>query len=138
MQLRAQAPLRAEDLVELLDDVRRHADRPRLVRQASSYRLPDPPGRIGGELEPAAVVELLGRLHQPDRPVLDQVQERQPPVSVVLRDRHHETQVRLDHLLLRATIAALDTLGELYLPRPPATGEPWGGLYGKQSAGGAG
>ena len=100
-----------------LDLMYRHADRSRLVRQRSSYRLPDPPGGIGREFEPAAVVELLDCPHQPDRPLLDQVQERQALVAIPLRDRHHETQVRLDHLLLRAPIAALDPLGQFHLLR---------------------
>ena len=117
LQLRTQDPLGAVDVVELLDHVHRQADRPRLVRQRSSYRLPNPPGCIGGELEPAAVVELLDRPHQPDRPLLDQVQQRQAPVAVLLRDRHHETQVGLHHLLLRASIAALDPLGQVHLLR---------------------
>ena len=103
--------------MQLLDHIYGHANRPRLVGQASSYRLPDPPGGIGGELEPAAVVELLDRPHQPDRPLLDQVQERQALVAVPLRDRHHETQVRLHHLLPRASIAALNPLRQLHLLR---------------------
>ena len=40
---RDQAALGAADLVELLDDVDRDPDRPRLVRQRPRNRLPDPP-----------------------------------------------------------------------------------------------
>src|SRR5205814_5005863 len=77
--------------------------------------LPDPPGRIGRELETPAVVELLRRPCQPDRPLLDQVKKRQALAAVPLRDRHHQTEVGLNHLLLRAMIAALDPLCQLHL-----------------------
>jgi hypothetical protein len=40
-----------------------------------------------------AVVELLGRTHETEHPLLDQVKERQALVSVVLRDRDDEAQV---------------------------------------------
>ncbi len=116
-ELGAQLPLGADDLVQLLDDVHRHPDRARLVGERAGDRLADPPGRVGRELEALAVVELLGRADEADRPLLDQVEERQPLVAVALRDRDDEAQVRLDHLLLRAMVAALDPLGELDLLR---------------------
>src|SRR6059058_5968298 len=59
--------LGAPDLVELLDDVDRDADGARLVGQRPRDRLADPPRRVGRELEALAVVELLGRPHEPDR-----------------------------------------------------------------------
>ena len=62
-----------------------------------------------------AVVELLRRTHQPDRPFLDQIEERQPLVAVPLRDRDDEAEVRLHHLLLRAVVSALDPLRQLDL-----------------------
>src|SRR5712692_3569083 len=58
-QLRTQFPLGPDDLVELLDDVDGHANRARLVGERTRHRLPDPPGRVGRELEALAVVELL-------------------------------------------------------------------------------
>src|SRR3954451_16948074 len=112
-ELRDELALGAPDLVELLDDVDRDADRARLVGQRTRDRLADPPGRVGRELEALAVVELLGGAHEAERALLDQVEERQPLVAVVLRDRDHESQVRLDHLLLRVEVAALDALGEV-------------------------
>ena len=116
-ELGAQLALRADDLVQLLDDMHGHADRPRLVGERPRDRLPDPPRRIRRELEALAVVELLGRAHEPDRSLLDQVEERQALVAVALRDRHDETKVRLDHLLLRTVVAALDALRKLDLLR---------------------
>ena len=63
------------------------------------------------------MVELLGGAHEADRPLLDQVEEGQPLVAIVLGDRDDEAQVRLDHVLLGAVVAALDPLGELDLLR---------------------
>ena len=48
-------------------------------------------------------------------PFLDQIEERQPLVAVVLRDRDDQPQVGLDHRLLCVRIAALDALRELDL-----------------------
>src|SRR5579871_5162090 len=103
------------DLVELLDDMYRDADRPRLVGEGPRDGLPDPPGRIGGELEALAVVELLRRAHEAQRAFLDEVEEGQTLVAVVLGDGDDEAQVRLDHLLLGVEIAALDPLGQVDL-----------------------
>ena len=116
-ELGAELALRAVDLVELLDDVHRHADRPSLVRDRARHRLTDPPGRVRRELEALAPVELLGRAHEADRPLLDQVEERQALVAVALRDGDDESEVRLDHRLLRGVVAGLDPLGELDLLR---------------------
>jgi hypothetical protein len=107
--------LGAADLVELLDDVDRDADRARLVGQRAGDRLADPPRRVRGELEALAVVELLRRADEAERALLDEVQERQALVAVVLRDRDDQAEVRLDHLLLRVEVAALDALGEVDL-----------------------
>src|SRR3954447_19199736 len=103
------------DLVELLHHVDRDANRARLVGEGPRDRLPDPPGRIGRELEALAVVELLRRANETERALLDEVEERQSLVSVVLRDGDDEPQVGLDHLLLRVEVAALDPLGEIDL-----------------------
>ena len=94
-----------------------HPDRPGLVRQRAGDRLPDPPRRVGRELEAAPPVELLDRADQSERALLDQVEERQPLVAVVLGDRDDESQVGLDHPLLRLEVAALDALRELDLLR---------------------
>ena len=93
----------------------RHADRPALVGDRPRDRLADPPGRVRRELEALAPVELLRRADEPDRALLDQVEEREALVAVALRDRDDEAEVRLDHRLLRRVVAALDPLGELDL-----------------------
>src|SRR2546430_3396167 len=114
-ELGAQLPLRADDLVQLLDDVHRHPDRPGLVRERAGDGLANPPRGVRRELEALAVVELLGRAHEPDRPLLNQIEEGQALVAVPLGDRDDEAQVRLDHLLLREMLPALDALRELDL-----------------------
>src|SRR5206468_4100370 len=47
-QLGADLAFGPPNLVELLDYVHRHADRPCLVGQRAGDRLADPPGRVGG------------------------------------------------------------------------------------------
>src|SRR6266545_4730105 len=116
-ELRAELALGAHDLVELLDHVDGHADRAGLVRERTRDRLADPPRGVGRELEAFAVVELLRRANEADRPLLDQIEEGQALVAVLLGDRDDEAQIRLDHLLLRAVIAALDALRQLDLLR---------------------
>ena len=116
-ELGSELALGADDLVQLLDDVHGHADRPRLVRQRARDRLPDPPRGVGRELESLAVVELLRGADEPDRPLLDQIQEGQALIAVALGDRDDEPEVRLHHLLLRPVVAALDPLGQLDLLR---------------------
>src|SRR4051794_39501779 len=92
--------LGAADLVQLFDDVDRDADRARLVGKRTRNRLADPPGRVGGELETLAVVELLRGPDEAERAFLDEVEERQALVAVVLGDRDDQSEVGLDHLLL--------------------------------------
>ena len=84
---RPQRALGAVHLLQPLDDVHGHPDRPRLVGERPRDRLADPPGRVGRELEAAAPVELLHRPDQAQRAFLDQVEERETLVAVVLRDR---------------------------------------------------
>src|SRR4051794_31197911 len=105
----------AADLVQLLHDVDGDADRAGLVGERTGDRLTDPPRRVGRELEALAVVELLRRANETERPLLDQVQERQALVAVVLRDGDDEPQVGLDHLLLGVQIPAFDAAGEVDL-----------------------
>ena len=90
----------------------READGARLVGDGSGDGLPDPPGGVGGELEAAAVVELLDGAHEADVAFLNQVKERHAGPGIVLGDRDDEAQVGLDELALGRHIAALDALGQ--------------------------
>ncbi len=107
--------LRAVHLLQPLDDVDGHPDRPCLVGKRPGDRLADPPGGVGRELVAAAPVELLDGADQAERPFLDQVEERQALVAVVLGDRDDQAEVRLDHPLLRLRVAGLDLLRQLDL-----------------------
>src|SRR5437764_3921898 len=89
-----------------------NADRPRVVRNGALDRLADPPRRVGRKLVAAAPVELLDRAVQPERPLLDQVEERHAEAAVTLGDGDNQAEVRLDHATLRALVAALDRLRE--------------------------
>ena len=88
-------------LVDRFDHVHRNTDGARLVRDRTRDRLTDPPCRIGGEFIAAAIFKLIHRFHQANVPLLNEVKELQTTVGVFLGDRNHETQVRLDHFLLR-------------------------------------
>src|SRR5262249_19574046 len=79
-----QLALDVHDLVELLDHVHGDPDRAGLVGDGAGHRLTDPPGGVGRELEPLAVVELLDGTNQAQRPLLDQVEEREPATEVAL------------------------------------------------------
>src|SRR5580765_6995001 len=103
--------LDVHDLVQLLDHVHRNADRASLVRDRAGDGLPDPPRGVRRELVALAVVELLDRADQAERAFLDQVEEAETAAEIRLRDRDDEPKVRLDHLPLRAHVAALDPLG---------------------------
>src|SRR6266496_1843897 len=96
-----------------LHDVDGNPDRAGLVRDSALHGLPDPPGRVRRELEPAAPVELLDRPDQPDDPLLNQVEQRQVMALVALGDRDDEPEVRVDHSVLRLLVPALDPFREL-------------------------
>src|SRR5688500_9409720 len=83
------SPRRA-DAIQVLDDVRRQANGPASVDDRPRDRLSNPPGRIRRELEAAAILELVDRLHQTEIAFLNQIEEWQVRVLVALRDRHYE------------------------------------------------
>ena len=60
--------------INRLNHMHRNPNRPPLVRNRPRDGLPYPPGRVGGKLKPPPVLKLVHRLHQPDVPLLDQVQ----------------------------------------------------------------
>ena len=86
-----------------------------LSRDRAGHGLADPPRGVGRELVALAIVELLHRAYEAERAFLDEVEEGEPAPEVGLGDRDDEAEVRLDHLRLRAHVAALDALGEVDL-----------------------
>src|SRR5215218_10083647 len=111
VELGAEAALDPVILVDLLDHVDWDPDRTSLVGYRPGDGLADPPRRVGRELETLAVVELLDGPHQPDVALLDQVEQRDAPSSILLRYRDNEPEVGFGEVGLGAPVAAL------YAPR---------------------
>ena len=108
----APGPHHAPDLV---DDVHGQADGPALVGDRPRHGLANPPGRVRGELEAHAVVELLHRADQAEVALLDEVEQRDAGIHVVPRDGHHEAQVALDEASLGPLVALVLAARELAL-----------------------
>src|SRR5262249_1702292 len=87
----------------------------RLVGQRSGDRLADPPGRVGGELEAPAPVELLDGANQAEVALLDQVEQGEAAAGVALGDRDDESQVGLDERILGRHVVALGAAGKANL-----------------------
>ena len=78
----------------------REPDGSALVCDGTGDGLTDPPRGVGGELVPLFVIELLGCTNQTETALLNQVLKTQAPVHVLLGNRDHKTQVRLNHFFL--------------------------------------
>ena len=81
----------------------RNTNGSRLISNRPRDGLANPPGRIGREFIASAILKFVDRLHQTNVAFLNQVQKLQPSIGVFLSDRNHQSQVRFDHILLRAT-----------------------------------
>src|SRR5215211_7018989 len=93
VELGAESALDPVVLVDLLDHVHRDPDRTSFVGYRPGDGLTDPPRRVGRELEALAVVELLDGPHQPDVALLDQIEQRDAPSGILLRDGDDEPEV---------------------------------------------
>ena len=117
VQLLRELPPGAHHAPRLLRHVDGQANDAPLVGERAGDGLPDPPGRVGRELVAHRVVELLDRADQAEVALLDQVEQRHAGLRVVARDRHHESEVRLDQLPLGGLVAEILAAGELALLR---------------------
>src|SRR4051812_4498072 len=99
---------------ELVLGLDRETDRARGVGDAAADGLTDPPRGVRGELEALAPVELLDGVHEAEVALLHEVEEREARRLVLLGDRHHEPEVRLDELA-PGGVALADQLLELAL-----------------------
>ena len=88
-------------LVDDLDHVHRDADRTRLVRHRAGDRLTNPPGGVGRELVALRIIELFDGADEAQVALLDQVQELHTAPGVALGQRHNESKVRLEQVVLR-------------------------------------
>ena len=114
-KLRGELALHAAHLPGQLRHVDGQADGAARVLEAALYRLTDPQGRVGGEAEALAPVELLDRADEPKHALLDQVAEGQALALVPAGLGDHEAQVRVDHPILGDEVALLDALRQLDL-----------------------
>ena len=114
-ELLGQALLGGVELGQGLADVDGEADGAPLVGDGAGDGLADPPGGVGGELEPPAPVELLHRPHQAQVALLDQVDQGEAPPGVALGDADHQAQVGQGELLQRRGVPGLDPLRQLHL-----------------------
>ena len=77
-----------------------HADGACLIGHGAGDGLTDPPRGIGGELEALLPVELLDGSDEAQVAFLNQVEEEHATAGVALGQRHHESQVRLQQVVL--------------------------------------
>src|SRR4051794_28515861 len=106
----------AYDLVDGLDHMYGDTDGARLIGKRAADRLADPPRGIGRELVAASIFKFVDRSQEANVSFLDEVQELQAAIGVFLRDRNHEAEIRLHHLLLglaRLALALLYHLNDL-------------------------
>ena len=96
LELRAEVGLGLADAIEQVGLLLWKPERAALVAQGMDDRLPDPPDRIGDELDLFLRIEALGRLDQADVALVDQVQKGEPAPAVALGVGDHEAQIRLD------------------------------------------
>jgi hypothetical protein len=85
-KLDLEPPGGAGELLLALDHVDGNADRPGVVRDRPLDGLTDPPRRVRRELESAAPVELLDRAVEPERALLDEIEEGDAEAAVALGD----------------------------------------------------
>ena len=78
-------------------------------------RLAHPPHRVGDELDVAIGVEALGRLHEAEVSLVDEVEVGEAEAPVALRIGDHEAQVRLHQPLQGLLVARLDPPAQLPL-----------------------
>lgn len=96
--------------MQLAGAVERYPHDPRLLGQRLKDRLADPPDRIGDEVDPLALVELVGRADEPEVPLVDQVGEGDTLVLVLLGDGDDEAEVAADEGVEGVLIAAANAL----------------------------
>src|SRR5690606_15531847 len=76
--------------------VERHPHDARLLGQRLQDRLPDPPDRVGDELDPLGFVELVGGADETEVALVDQVGKRHALILVFLGDCDNEAEGAAD------------------------------------------
>ena len=101
--------------VEVGGPIERNAHRPAMPGDGGLNRLPDPPHRVGDELDAAIGIELPGGGHETQVALPDEVHQGNPAVLEFLGHRDHEANVVARQPLLGLDIAAERQAGECRL-----------------------
>src|SRR5438309_8239857 len=87
--------------------------------------LANPESGIGRKTTATLTIKFLGRTHQSQVSLLDEVEKRDTGIAVLTRNSNHQTQIRLDQLVTRPFIASGDALRQLqFLCRGQAAKSP--------------
>ena len=92
--------------------IERHPDDPALLGEGLQDRLPDPPHRIGDELDSLGLVELVRRADEAKIPLVDQIRKRNPLILILLGNGNHESEIAAPQLVERLGLAGTDALGK--------------------------
>ena len=83
---------------------RRANQRALAIRRAGDL-LPDPPDRIGAELDLSTGFVLLDRTQESEDPFLHEIEERQCRMMVPPRQAHHQADVGRHHAIAQGTVS---------------------------------
>src|SRR5262249_50398161 len=81
-----------------------HANGASGIRQGAGDALANPPGRVGAELVPQAMLVLVHGPHEAAIAFLNEIRERQAATAIALGDRHNQAQVALGQFSARLLI----------------------------------
>ena len=99
----------AHQLIDRLNHVHGNADGTGLIRNSARNCLADPPGRIGAEFIPPAILKFINRFHQADIALLNKVEKAQATVRVFLGNAHDQAEIGLGKLTLCFVVFLLTT-----------------------------
>ena len=102
------------DAVERPRAVERHPHDAALLGQRLEDGLPDPPDRVGDELDALGLVELVRRADEAEVALVDQVGQRHALVLILLGHGDDEAEVAAHELVQRLAVAGADALGEIH------------------------
>ena len=105
----------ADHACEFIRPVERQTHAAPLRRQGGEDGLPNPPHGVADELHALIGIEPAGGGDEPDVPLLHEVEQAEPLVSVSAGHGDDEAQVRADEALERGLVAASGRAGRLPL-----------------------
>ena len=90
------------------DSIERQSDYPALLGESLQNSLTYPPHGVTDELEPAGLVEALGRLDEADIALVNQVGKRETLVLILFGYRDYEAQIGFGQFFQGSLVALLD------------------------------